>query len=256
MTELRSAPVYLRRAQGGPPPLVPALAYGALMIASVALSLGGPDPATPAAGALAYARTHTGQLHAVALLAFGAAVPLTVWTATIYRRLRTLGVTAPGAVIGLAGGVLAAGSMGLSGLMTWAAADTAELADPALAHALFDLSFVTGAAGFVVPFSLLISGVAIPSLILRLTPRPLAWAGLIIAAIGMLSWLTLLTPALDATLPLGRFAGLGWVIAASTALPVSRHRIQPTSWPDRGVSEHEETAMSGNLPRRFHPAGG
>ena len=127
MAELRSAPANLRRAQGGPPPLVPALAYGALMIASVAVSAGGPDPATPAAGALAYARTHTGQLHVVALLAFGAAVPL---------------------------------------------------------------------------------------------------------------------------------AGLAWIIAASTALLVSRHRIQPTSWPDSGVSEHEGTAISGNLPRHFHPAGG
>ena len=122
MTELRSAPANPGRPQGGPHPLVPALAYGALMIAWVAVSVGGPNPATPAAEALAYARTHTGQLHAGALLAFGAAVPLAVWTATIYRRLRTLGVTAPGAVIGLAGGVLAAGSIGLSGLMTWAGA--------------------------------------------------------------------------------------------------------------------------------------
>jgi len=27
---------------------------------------------------------------------FGAALPLAIWTATVYRRLRTLGVTAPG----------------------------------------------------------------------------------------------------------------------------------------------------------------
>ena len=118
--------------------------------------------------------------------------------------------------------------MGLSGLMTWAAADTAKLADPALAHALFDLSFVTGAAGFVVPFSLLISGVAIPSLILRLTPRPLAWAGLVVAAIGMVSTLTLLTSALDFTLPIGRFGGLIFIVAASVLLPATRRRLTAT----------------------------
>jgi hypothetical protein len=62
------------------------------------------------------------------VLVFGAAVPLAIWAATIYRRLRTLGVTAPGAVIGLAGGILAAASLALSGLVTWVAADTAHIA--------------------------------------------------------------------------------------------------------------------------------
>src|SRR5581483_9105003 len=84
------------RPQGGPPPLAPALAFGALVIASVAVSAGGPAPGTSAAATLSYAQAHTGQLHAVAVLAFGAAMPLAIWAATIYRRLRTLGVTAPG----------------------------------------------------------------------------------------------------------------------------------------------------------------
>jgi hypothetical protein len=196
------------------------------MVASVAVSAGAPHPGTAPAEVLSYARSHTGQLRAAAFLAFGAAMPLAIWAATAYRRLRTLGVTAPGAVIGLAGGILAAGSLALSGLLTWVTADAARLADPPLARALFDLSFVTGAAGFVVPFSLLIAGVSVPSLILRLTPRPLAWAGLAVAAIGVISTLTLLTSALDPTLPAGRFGGLAWIIAASVVLPASRHRIR------------------------------
>jgi hypothetical protein len=73
--------------------------------------------------------------------------------------------------------------------------------------------------------ALLIAGVAVPALILRLTPKPLAWAGLVIAAAGMLSTLTLLTSALDATLPIGRFGGLIWIIAVSVLLPASRHRL-------------------------------
>src|SRR5215470_4621172 len=160
-----------RRPQGGPPPLVPALAYGALLIASVAVWAGGPAPGTSAASTLSYAQAHTGQLHAEAVLIFGAALPLAIWAATIYRRLRTLGVTAPGAVIGLAGGILAAASLALSGLFTWTLAQSPSFAGPALAKVLFDLSFATGAAGFVVPFALLIAGVAVPGLILALTPR-------------------------------------------------------------------------------------
>ena len=138
---------------------------------------------------------------------------------------RTLGVTAPGAVIGLAGGILAAASLALSGLVTWVVADTAHIAGPALAKALFDLSFAAGAAGFVVPFALLIAGVAVPSLILRLTPRPLAWGGLVVAAIGMLSTLTLVAPALDFALPIGRFGGLIFIVAVSALLPATRHRL-------------------------------
>jgi hypothetical protein len=217
------------RRQGGPPPLVPALVYGALLIAAVALLAGAPHPGDPAASALTWYRAHTGVLHAAALVIFGAAAPLAIWTATIYRRLRTLGVTAPGAVIGLSGGLLASASLALSGLVTWTLAETAPSVGPALAQVLMDLSFAAGAAGFVVPLALLLAGVAVPSLILRLIPAPVAWAGLAVAAVGALSTFTLVTPALDATLPIGRFGGLAWIIAASLLLPANRHQIRAAS---------------------------
>jgi hypothetical protein len=223
------APARTTRRQGGPPPLAPALAYGALVIAAVALLAGAPHPDDTAASTLTWARAHTGVLHAAALVVFGAAAPLAIWTATIYRRLRTLGVTAPGAVIGLSGGLLASASLAMSGLVIWTLAETAPAASPALAKVLMDLSFAAGAAGFVVPLALLLAGVAVPSLILRLTPPWLAWAGLAIAAVGALSTFTLVTPALDATLPIGRFGGLAWIIAASLLLPANRHQIRPRS---------------------------
>jgi len=224
-----ASPGRVTRRQGGPPPLVPALAYGALLIAAVALLAGAPHPGTPAASALAWDRAHTGVLHAAALVVFGAAVPLAIWTATIYRRLRTLGVTAPGAVIGLSGGLLASASLAVSGLVIWTLAETAPSISPALAQVLTDLSFAAGAAGFVVPSALLLAGVAVPSLILRLTPPWLAWTGLVIAAVGAVSTFTLVTSALDATLPVARFGGLAWIIAASLLLPANRHQIRAAS---------------------------
>jgi hypothetical protein len=219
------------RRQGGPPPLVPALVYGALLVATVALLAGAPHHGSPAASTLSWSRAHTGTLHAAALLIFGATAPLAIWTATIYRRLRTLGVTAPGAVIGLSGGLLASASLALSGLVTWTLAGAAPVASPALAKVLTDLAFASGAAGFVVPLALLLAGVAVPSLILRLIPAPLAWAGLAVAAVGVLSTFTLVTPALDATLPIARFGGLAWIIAASLLLPANRHQIRPSAQP-------------------------
>ena len=160
----------------------------------------------------------------LAFLVASTSIPLAIWTAATYRRLRTLGVTAPGAVIALIGGTLACASVALSGLITWVAAENAPSVDAGTARVLVDLAFVTGAAGFTVPFGLLLAGVAVPGLLLGLLPRPLAWAGLALAALAELSSLTLLTSTLDATLPISRFGGLLWAIAAGVALPVTRHR--------------------------------
>jgi hypothetical protein len=207
-----------RTPQGGPPLLGPALAYGALTIAAAATYASGPRPDAPADDVLRYAQGHTGLLHVVACLVFGAALPLAIWTATAHRRLRRSGVSAPGVDIAFAGGILAAASLSLSGLVTWVVADAAHSLDASVARALTHLAFAAGAAGFVVPFSLLVAGVAVPGLLLGLTPRPLAWTGLVLAAVGVISTLTLLTSALDPTLPIVRFGGLVWLIAVSVLL--------------------------------------
>jgi hypothetical protein len=212
--------------QGGPPLLVVALAYGALMITSVILSARTPQPSASAAALLAFERSHRTGLQVAGFLSFGASAPLAIWSATVYRRLRTLGVTAPGAVIALAGGLLAAASLAMSGLISWTSAQVAPIASPALARALGDLGFAAGSAGFVVPLGLLLAGVSVPSLILRLTPRLWAWFGLVVAAVSMLATFVLLTTALDPTLPIGRFGSLIWLIGVSVLLPRTRHALR------------------------------
>ena len=71
----------------------------------------------------------------------------------------------------------------------------------------------------VVPFALLIAGIAVPAIIMRLVPRWLAIAGLVIAVLGMVATLTLLTPVLYPLLPIVRFGGLVWVIVTSACIP-------------------------------------
>lgn len=213
-----------RRPQGGPPLLLPAAVATALTVAAAAVFTGGPTPATTPAAALHYLRLHGTQQHVVAFLVASTSLPLATWTAATYRRLRTLGVTAPGAVIALVGGTLASTSLALSGLLTWVMAENAPFVDSGTARVLVDLAYITGAAGFTMPFGLVLAGVAVPGLLLGLLPRPLAWAGLVLAAVGALSSLTLLTSTLDATLPITRFGGLLWAIAAGVALPATRHR--------------------------------
>jgi hypothetical protein len=212
--------------QGGPPLVVPALAYGVLMIASVVLSARTPQPSATASALLDFERSHRTELQVAGFLSFAASAPLAIWAATVYRRLHTLGVTAPGAVIALVGGVLAAASLALSGLISWTSTQVVPVASPALARALADLGFAAGSAGFVVPLGLLLAGVSVPALILRLTSRAWAWFGLVVAAASVLSSLILLTTALDPALPVGRFGSVVFLVAISLLLPRSRPALR------------------------------
>lgn len=210
--------------QGGPPLLAPGLAFVALTLAGVACAAGGPRPGTPAADVAAYDVAHPTLAGLAAMLLFGSALPLAIWAATAYRRLWRLGVTAPGTAIAFAGGLLAAGSAAVSGLASWAGAQVADTAAPGAARALTTLAFATGAAGFTVPLALLMAGVSVPGLILGLLPRPVAWGGLVLAGIGMLTTLTLVMPVLDPLLPVVRFGGLLWLVSVSVLLPRTRPR--------------------------------
>ena len=212
--------------QGGPPLLAPALAYGALMIAGVILSARTPQPSAAATDVLSYVRAHHTELQVAGFLSFGAAAPLAIWSATVYRRLRTLGITAPGAVIALAGGLLSAASLALSGLIGWTSAQSASVAGlrwprpwPTWASRPWP-GRVRGAAG------------AAAGRGQRARADPAADA----AAVGLVrpggggglvpSTVTLLTSALDPTLPVGRFGSLVFLVAVSLLLPWSRHALR------------------------------
>ncbi|HJP76838.1 MAG TPA: DUF4386 domain-containing protein [Pseudonocardiaceae bacterium] len=206
--------------QGGPPLLIPAIVMAVFTAASAAL--GATAARYNSANLLTYTQTHQTTQLILGTLVFGIALPLLIWSATVYKRLHRLGVTAPGTAIAYGGGLLAAASLALSGLLTWTTTQVTGSAD--LVKALTALGFTAGGPGFVVPFAMLIAGVAVPGLILKLLPTALAWTGLIIAGLGALATFALLTPALDVLLPIGRFGGLIWLIAVSVALPVTRPR--------------------------------
>jgi hypothetical protein len=156
------------------------------------------------------------------VLLFGSAVPLLIYAATVSTRLRQLGVTAPGATIALAGGLLAAAALTASGLLQWTLARPAVRETEPLVRALADLTYLAGGPAHVVFLGLLLAGIAVPALLLGLLPRALAIAGLVIAAVAELSFLSLVVPALAVLLPLARFPGLIWLVAAGFLLPRRR----------------------------------
>ncbi|MDX6209324.1 MAG: hypothetical protein QOE24_1715 [Frankiales bacterium] len=151
-------------------------------------------------------------------------MPLAIYAATASARLRQLGITAPGATIALAGGVLSAGALAIAGLLEWTLAQAPVRTDETLVRALQDLTFLTGGVMHVVFLGLLVAGIAVPGWLAGLLPRPLAMAGLAIAVIAELSTLSLAWQPISVLLPVGRFPALLWLIAAGALLPRKRTR--------------------------------
>jgi hypothetical protein len=125
-------------------------------------------------------------------------------------------------VIGLAGGLLASASLAVCGLVSWTMANTADLADPAISKVLSTLAFAFGGPGFVAMFGLLLAGVSVSGLSMALMPRPVAWAGLVLAAFSVFSIVSLLASVLYPLLPVGRFGGAIWLIVVATLVQKDR----------------------------------
>jgi hypothetical protein len=169
-----------------------------------------------------YVARHHAAAVALAVGTFGSSIPLAIYAATASARLRQLGITAPGATIALAGGLLASTGLALSSLTTWTLSRPEVTSDAALVRALYYLTYLTGGPWHVVTLGLLIAGIAVPGLIVRLMPLPVAWIGLVIAGIAELTTLVLIWPGLSPLLPLARFTGLIWLIVAGALLPLRR----------------------------------
>jgi hypothetical protein len=219
-----------RPVQGGPPlALLAAISLVLLLVGlAVGVSLGGmmPLPYGSATTIQDYVAGHHAAAVAIAVGTFGSSIPLAIYAATASARLRQLGITAPGATIALAGGLLASAGLGLSSLLAWTLSRPEVTSDVPLVRALYYLTYLTGGPWHVVMLGLLIAGIAVPSLIVGLLPRPVAWTGLVIAVLAELTTLVLIWPALSPLLPVARFAGLVWLIVAGALLPLRRRNKQ------------------------------
>jgi hypothetical protein len=213
-----------RRGQEGPPLWIPALSFAGLTVAGAVIGAGGPRPDSAPGDVLAYAVANPVLAAVGAALLLGTAFPLVVFAATALTRYRRLGVAAPGPMMGFAGAVLAAASVSLSALFSWAAVQSAPLGDPTLAKVLSQLWFATGAFGFAAPMGLLVLGLAVPAVIMKLLPAWLAWAGMVIGVLALLSTFGLITSALYPLIPVGRFGGLLFLLAVAVLLPHDARR--------------------------------
>jgi len=185
------------------------------------VALGGvmPLPYGPPAQVLVYVRAEPIAVQIIATCVFASSVPLAVYAAVAAARLRRLDVAPPAATIALVGGTLAAGALGLTGLLGWTLSRPEVSADPTLVRTIYYLVFLIGGPGHVVALGVQVAAIAVPSLAMRLLSRPLAWLGLAIAALAELTTLVLAWPELGPMLPIARVTGLLWLLTAGALLP-------------------------------------
>ncbi len=189
------------------------LLFGGL---AIGVAVGGvmPLPYGPAAPIQHYVQTQSLALHIIAIAVFGSSVLLAIYAATASSRLRGLGVTGAGPTVAVVGGTLAAGALGLTGLLGWTLSRPEVAADPVLVRTLYYLTFLIGGPGHVVALGALIAGIAAGGVL----PR----TGFAIAAFCVMTTLVLAWTALGPVLPVARLAALAWLLFASTRLPTRR----------------------------------
>lgn len=202
------------------------LLFGGL---AIGVALGGvmPLPYGPVGAVQHYVRGEPVAVQVIAVAVFLSSVPLGVYAAAAGGRLHRLGAAAPAATVALVGGILAAGALGLTGLLAWTLSRPEVTGDTAVVRALYFLVFLVGGPGHLVALGVLVAGVAVPSLGLGLLPRSLALAGLAIAGLSELTVLVLVWPALGPILPVARVSALAWLVVAGARLPLPRNDIHP-----------------------------
>ena len=178
-----------------------------------------PGPWESAETIVTYFQAHPHAVLMCAFFQFGAAVPLGIFAATVVSRLRFLGLRAAGADIAFFGGIMTAINVAISALVLWVMAYPGIADQAAVVPPLYYIVFAIGGLGFSVPMGLLLAGISIPALMMKLLPNWLVVSGLILAAIGELSFFSLIVPSALFLIPLTRFPSFVWLIAVGFMLP-------------------------------------
>src|SRR5882757_9558882 len=158
-----------------------------------------------------------------AFFQFGSAVPLGIFTMSMVARLKFLGVRAAGADIALFGGLATAMGLVISSCFLWAMTYPGISQDANLLQALYRASFGLGGPGYSVFFGLLAAGVSATAGLYKLLPKWIVILGLVVAVTGELSWFEILNVKFLPLIPLTRFLGFVWMIAAGFSLSKQRN---------------------------------
>jgi hypothetical protein len=151
-----------------------------------------------------------GALRWTALCQFLSALALLAFTSTVAPVLRDR----PHAALAVAGGYLAAAFLALNGLVQWVLTYQGVIAEPSVRRGFHLLFFGLGGFAHVAATGVLMAALSLSGAL----PRPLRRAGLVIAAVALLSVLTFVSETATLLIPLGRFPSLVWLVAAGYSL--------------------------------------
>lgn len=190
---------------------------------AIGVGIGGvmPLPYGPVGAVAAYVRAQPTAVRVMAVATFASSVPLALYAATAAARLRQLGAGAAAAAIALTGGVVAAGALGLAGLLGWTLSWPEVSVDTGLVRALYLLVFLTGGPGHIVALGVLVAAMAAPGGVLS---GPLARIGVASAVLAESAAGVLVWPAMGALLPIARVVVLAWLVAAGVAITRAAQR--------------------------------
>jgi hypothetical protein len=171
--------------------------------------------------AVAFVAEHSRAIRWGSFCEFGSAIPLGIFMAVVISRLRFLGIRAAGEQIAALGGIAAPMMLALSALATWSLTRPGVAAAPGAVAALQSIGFDGGGPGFAVFLGLFIAGVSVTAGLYKLVPRWLMWLGIVVAAAGELSSLTLLNFTAGYFIPVARFLSIVWMFGIALKLSAS-----------------------------------
>jgi hypothetical protein len=207
------------RHHAGPSLLALTVVYVALLIAggsTVSAAFHVPhDPMM----AVAFVAQHSWAIRWGSFCEFGSAIALGIFMAAVTSRLRFLGIRAAGEQIAALGGIAAPIMLAGSAMATWSLTRPGVAATSGAVAALQSIGFDGGGPGFAVFLGLFIAGVSVSAGMYQLIPRWLMWLGIVIAAAGELSSLTLLNFTAGYFIPVARFLSVVWMFGVALKLP-------------------------------------
>ncbi|MCU1313766.1 MAG: hypothetical protein JWM54_1523 [Acidobacteriaceae bacterium] len=224
-----------RTAAPGPHAGIVAIISMVLFCVSVALfeSIHGlhfPFPADSAETMVTYFSTAASRVQFGAFLQCGSAIALGIVTVAATDSMRSLGACGIGIRIAFFGGSIAALLSLLEAGVVWILAQpgvaSASTAAGSVVRALYLFAFMLDGPAYAGSLGLLIAGLAVAGLLTRILPRWLAWSGLVLAAFGELSFLSMLMPIFGMLIPLTRFPGYLWLITVGFILAGARASAQ------------------------------
>jgi hypothetical protein len=195
------------------------LAYVALLIiggSNVRIAFRVPHDAAIAG---AFVAGHSWAIRWGSFCEFVSAIPLGIFMAETITWLRVPDVRTAGEPIAVLGGIATPMMVIGSALATWSLTRPGVAEASGAVAALQSVGFDGGGPGFAVFLGLFIAGVSIAAGKSRLLPWWLIWPGMVIAAAGELSSLTLLNFTAGYFIPVARLVSIVWMIGISFQLP-------------------------------------